>query len=222
MKSYEEILTKIPLFEGISREDLQTMLQCLKVQKKSYRKGEMIFREGDSADMVGVVLKGCVQIVRDDYYGNRSILATITPPQMFGEAFSCSSVKFFPVGVYAREDTTVMLLDCRRILGICSNGCAFHSTLIRNLLRNVAEKNLLLNQKIELTSKKTTKEKLMAYLLLQAKEHGSNSFTIPCDRQSLADYLGVERSAMSAEIGKLRDEGYIEVDRRYFRILKRM
>ena len=111
MKSYEEILTKIPLFEGISREDLETMLKCLKVQRKSYRKGEMIFREGDSADMVGVVLNGCVQIVRDDYYGNRSILATITPPQMFGEAFSCSSVRFFPVGVYAREDTTVMLLD---------------------------------------------------------------------------------------------------------------
>ena len=88
MKSYEEILTKIPLFEGISQENLLTMLQCLKVQRKSYRKGEMIFREGDSADMVGVVLNGCVQIVRDDYYGNRSILATITPPQMFGEAFS--------------------------------------------------------------------------------------------------------------------------------------
>ena len=109
-----------------------------------------------------------------------------------------------------------MLLDCRRILGICSNGCAFHSTLIRNLLRNVAEKNLLLNQKIELTSKKTTKEKLMAYLLLQAKEHGSNSFTIPCDRQSLADYLGIERSAMSAEIGKLKKAGRIDTHGSWF------
>ena len=222
LASYETLLQKNPLFQGIPQAKLPCVLEKLKAHTRYYKKEETIRHCGSAVNFIGIVLEGDIHILQDDYYGNRSILATITPPQMFGEAFSCSSVRFFPVGVYAREDTTVMLLDCRRILGICSNGCAFHSKLIRNLLRNVAEKNLLLNQKIELTSKKTTKEKLMAYLLLQAKEHGSNSFTIPCDRQSLADYLGVERSAMSAEIGKLRDEGYIEVDRRYFRILKRM
>lgn len=217
-----EKLKGVPLFDGIKQMDLQAMLKCLDVRVKSYKRGEMIFREGDDAEFVGLVLSGSVQIVRDDYYGNRSIMATVKEKQMFGETFSCSDMKQLPVSVYANVDTVVMLMDVRRIIRTCSSACIFHSTLIHNLLRNVVEKNLMLNQKIEFTSRKTTKEKIMAYLLAKAKECGSDSFTIEYDRQSLADYLGVERSAMSAEIGKLKREGYIEVQKSHFRILKNM
>lgn len=220
MKEYKEIYRQISLFDGIERNDLNKMLSCLDVHIRKYRRGEMIFQEGDSARYIGIVLTGTVQIVRDDYYGNRSIIATIYPTQLFAEAFPCANVSILPIGVYANRDTAVMLLDSKKILKTCSNACQFHHSLIYNLLQNVAKKNLLLNQKIQFTSKKTTKEKLMAFLMAQAKEKGSHEFTIDYDRQTLADYLGVERSAMCAELGKLRDEGYLQVDKKHFRILK--
>ena len=220
MKRYEELYDRIPLFEGIEKENLKRMLKCLEIHIMEFGRGEMIFHEGDPAVYIGVVLTGSVQIVRDDYYGNRSIIATIPALQLFAEAFPCAKISALPIGVCADTDTTVMLIDCKKILQPCCNVCEFHHTLIYNLLQNVSRKNLLLNQKIEITSKKTTKDKLMTFLLVQAKQKGSNAFTIDYDRQTLADYLGGERSAMSAEIGKLQEEGYIEVNRRFFRILR--
>lgn len=196
------------------------MIKCFDVSVKKYGKGTMIFSEGDAAQYIGVVLEGSVQIVRGDYYGNRSVIAVINPVQIFAEAFSCADVKEFPVGVYADTDAAVMLLDCRKLFKTCAGDCGFYNILLHNLLREMAQKNILLNQKIELISKKTTKEKLLAFLLAEAKRRGSSEFTINCGRQTLADYLGVDRSTMSAEIGKLRKEGYIEVNRRCFKILK--
>ena len=139
---------------------------------------------------------------------------------MFGESFACADVKRFPVSVVAVEDSQVLLIDSRRITVTCANACGFHNQMIFNLLKVVANKNLVLNQKIEITSRRTTREKLMAYLLLQAKIHRSDTFTIPYDRQALADYLEVERSAMSAEIGKLRRDGIIDCEKSTFRLLK--
>lgn len=217
LKNYFE---KIPLFYGVDKENMNSVLKCLNVSIKQYSRGNMIFNEGDPAQYIGVVLEGSVQIMRDDYYGNRSIIASVNPIQLFGEVFSCADISVLPVSVYADTDVVVMLLDCKKLLKTCSNDCEFHNILIHNLLRAVAQKNLLLNQKIELISKKTTKDKLLAYLLAVAKQKGSDEFVIDYDRQALADYLGVERSAMSAEIGRLRDEGYIEVNRRHFKILK--
>lgn len=221
MENFDAVLARAPLFAGISADSLRAMLACLNAQVKQYPKGGLIFREGDPARSVGVVLSGFVQVVKEDYFGNRSVVAALGPAQLFAEVFSCAGVAALPVSVLAHTDAEVMLLDCQRVLTVCGSACPFHSVLIRNLLRAVAAKNLVLNQKIELMSKKTTKEKLMAFLLAQAKEQRSDCFTIPFDRQSLADYLGVERSAMSAELGKLRDMGYIEADRRRFRILKK-
>lgn len=220
-KYIEDYFEKIPLFYGIDKKDMDSVLKCFHVSVRKYSRGMMIFNEGDKAQYIGVVLEGSVQIVRDDYYGNRSIIAVITPVQIFAEVFSCAEVPELPVGVYADTDTVVMLLDGQKLLKSEGSGCKFYDILMRNLLKEIAQKNLLLNQKIELVSKKTTKEKLLAFLLAEAKRRGSNEFIIDYDRQMLADYLGAERSAMSAEIGKLRDEGYIEVNRRYFKILKK-
>ena len=161
-----------------------------------------------------------MQIVRDDFYGNRSVLTYAEPGELFGEAFACADVQTMPVSGYAVKDSKVLLLSCKKMLTVCSSACSFHNRLIKNLLTVVANRNLNLSNKISVMSHKTTKEKLMAYLLEQAKKSGKSDFTIPLDRQALADYLGVERSAMSAELGKLRKAGVLDTSGSHFRLLK--
>lgn len=222
MEKYIEILKKCELFRQIKPAKLMVMLKCLGAQVRVVSKNQIIFQEGDPAKYVGILLKGSVQIVRDDYYGNRSIVAGIEPGQLFAESFSCAEADVLPISVTASEDSEIMLIDCRRILTLCTNTCEFHHQLVKNLLRVVAEKNLMLTQKIEFTSQKTTRDKLTAYLLFQAKKQRSSSFTIPYDRQALADYLGVERSAMSAELSKMRKEGLLECRKNSFTLLDNM
>ena len=219
MREVDPALQRCPLFEGSCTENLSAMLGCLGTKRIAARKGQPIFREGDAATQVGVVLTGAVQMIREDYYGNRSIVAHIGPAGLFGETYACAGVAALPVSIVACEDTEALLLDCRRITESCTNACVFHSRVIFNLLRLVADKNLVFDQKIQITSKRTTREKLMEYLLTEAKLRGSSSFTIPYDRQGLADYLEVDRSGLSVEIGKLRREGKLECEKRTFRLL---
>ena len=134
----------------------------------------------------------------------------------FAEAFACAAIPTMPVSAFAKTDSTVLVMDHRKILTVCSNSCRFHNLLIKNLLQVVAQKNLALSSKIRLMSQKTTREKLLAYLLDQAKINGCTEFTIPLDRQALADYLGVERSAMSTELGKLKKQGIIDFKGSHF------
>ena len=215
-----EILSSCELFDGIRPEERVPMLACLGGREIAVRKNGYVFREGEPAERVGIVLSGSVQMVREDYYGNRSIVARIEAPGLFGESFACADVKTLPISIMAVEDCRVLLIDSRRITVTCANACGFHNQMIFNMLKVVARKNLVLNQKMEITSKRTTREKLLAYLLSQAKAHQSDTFTIPYDRQALADYLEVERSAMSAEIGKLRRDGIIQCEKSNFRLLK--
>ena len=216
MKKYLDVLRKCPLFTGIEDKDLNAMLGCLGAKESQYKKGDTIFAEGDTAKHLGIVLTGKAQIERVDYYGNRSILTSVEPSKMFGESFACAGIKTLPVNVVAVEDTDVLLIDARRITQSCSNACSFHSRMIFNLLQIVAKKNLVFNQKIEVTSKRSTRDKLMTYLMLQAKNKGTNHFTVSYDRQELADYLEVDRSGLSAEISKLRSEGKIKCQRSTF------
>ena len=195
------------------------MLGCLNGQLRPVSRGQTVFHEGDEARWVGIVLEGEVQIFRDDYDGSRSLLGQAGPGQLVGEVFACAGVETLPVTVEARQESVILLADCRRVLTVCRSACAFHNRLINHLLQVVAEKNLQLNRKIECMSARTTRDKLMAFLLSEAKTHRSREFDIPFDRQALADYLGVERSAMSTELGKLVRDGVIQCDRRHFRLL---
>lgn len=219
MKDFFDILRECPLFDRIGDESLKEMLGCLNAKERSYKKGDVVFAEGDKAKYLGIVLEGNVQLVRVDYYGNRSILANIEPPQLFGEAFACAGLKSLPVDAVAAADTKILLLDAQRIARPCGNACPCHGQTILNLLHIVAKKNLVLHQKIEITSKRSTREKLMTYLLLQAKKAKSHTFTVPYDRQELADYLEVDRSGLSAEISKLRNEKVLECRRSTFTLL---
>lgn len=219
MKEIMPILQQCPLFDGIAPENLSGMLGCLRSRMMPMKKGQTLLREGDSAESVGIVLSGAVQILREDYFGNRSIMGHIGPTQLFGESYAFAGTKTLPVSVVADSDGSVLLIDSCRISSCCANVCEFHNRMIENMLRLVATHNLMLHQKIYITSKRSTREKLMAYLLSQAKQHGSNRFTIPFDRQALADYLEVDRSGLSAEIGKLRKEGVLESEKNTFTLL---
>ena len=219
MNEYFPVLSKCSLFDGIDSKDLSAVLACLGAKISDYHKNQIIFQEGDPAKYVGIVLSGAAQIIQEDYYGNRSILARVEPSELFGESFACAGISALPVSVTASESCQVMLIDCRRITVSCSSACSFHNKMIFNLLRVVATKNLLFHQKLQITSHRTTREKLMAYLLAQAKQADSRSFTIPYDRQALADYLGVDRSAMAAEISKLRRDGVISCEKSRFELL---
>lgn len=220
MKEFHPVLLDCPLFNGIDGKDLAGMLGCLGAHPIRAKKGQALFREGDTAIYIGIVLSGSVQVIREDYYGNRSIMAHLGPKQLFGESYAFSDIPTLPVSIVADEDTDALLLDSRRVSTCCSNACAFHNQVIYNLLKLVAENNLMLHQKIQITAKRTTREKLMAYLLSQAKLQKSNIFTIPYDRQALADYLEVDRSGLSAEISKLRKEGVLECEKSNFRLLQ--
>ena len=219
MKKYISVLKNCGLFKDIEEEHLIAMLGCLGAKVINVRKNESIFQEGTTAKFLGIILSGAVQMVQDDFYGNRTIVTQIGENRIFGESFACAGVTSLPVSFIASRDCEIMLIDCGRITNTCCNACTFHKQVIFNLLQLVAKKNLDFHQKIEITSKRTTREKLMAYLLSVAKQAGSNSFSIPYDRQGLADYLGVERSAMSAEISKLRGERIIKCQKNQFTIL---
>ena len=211
---------KIPLFQNILPQDVPVMLKRLGAYTRTYQKEEYIRHAGAPADFIGIVLSGEIHILQNDYYGNRRITASIGRDSLFGEAFACAGIPSLPVDIVAAEDCQIMFLDGKKLLNTCDTGCRFHHTLIRNLLGIVAQNNMYLNQKIKYTSRKTTREKLLAYLTDQATQHGSNDFTIPFSRQELADYLGVERSAMSAEIGKLARQGILTTQRSHFTLLK--
>lgn len=219
MKEYLPILRQCPLFDGIDDADIPGMLDCLGAAVRSVNKNAEILAEGEQATHVGILLSGSAHVVRQDFYGNRTIVSSLKAGDLFAESFACAGEQILPVSVVAAEQCLVMFVHCRRITVGCSNACGFHSRLIYNLLQIVARRNLEFHQKLEITANRTTREKLMAYLLSQAKMVGGDSFTIPYDRQALADYLGVERSAMSAELGKLKKDGIIDFHRSSFTIL---
>lgn len=222
MEKYYDLLLCHSLFAGISEGDLRSLLGCLQARITEVEKGEPVFLEGDSAGFIGFVLEGSVQIVRDDIYGNRSILTVTEEGDLFGEAFACSGIEQMPVSGYAVRDSKILWLSCRKMLTVCTNACGFHNALVQNLLQVMARSNLMLSRKIQFMSQKTTREKLMTYLLDQAKQKGTREFFIPMDRQALADYLGVERSAMSAELSKLRTDGMLESKGAWFRLAEKL
>ncbi len=219
MEKYFDLITQTPLFNGICKENLSSLLSCLSAKVEEYPKGSPVFLEDDPAGFIGLVLEGAVQIVWDDFYGNRSLLMLAKKGETFAEAFACSNLETMPLSGFAIQDCKILRLECKRMLTICTNACSFHNMLVKNLLQEVAQKNLILSRKVQFMSQKTTKEKILAYLLDQAKQNNSMEFTIPLDRQALANFLGVDRSAMSAELSKLRRNGVLDSKGSWFRLL---
>jgi CRP-like cAMP-binding protein len=219
MKNYLDVLKTVQLFKGIEEDDLQPILSCLAAKSVRFEKDQTVFSSGECIEKFGIVLSGQVQVVQEDYYGNRSILGKIDTGNLFGESFAYAEIKTLPVSVIATTESELLFIDCNKLAIPCANACRFHSKLIQNMLNIVSMKNISLTQKIEFTSKRTTREKLLAYLSAEAKNAGCSRFRIPFNRQELADYLSVERSAMSAELSKLRDDGVLRYHKDQFELL---
>jgi len=219
MKKFLDILKNCPLFYGIDDESILKMLHCLDAKVDTFDKKYTVFREGSPAKYLGIVLSGSVQITQTDYFGNRNILSNIGASEVFAEAFAAAGTNPLPFSVIANEQSEIMFIDCAHILHTCKNGCAFHHQLIFNLMKDLADKTIMFHQKMEIMSKRTTREKLLEYLTVCSKNFESSSFVIPFDRQELADYLGVDRSGLSVEISRLKKEGVLDCHRAHFKLL---
>lgn len=219
MKKYIPILKRTKLFAGVSDEEIGAMLSCLDASLHTYKKGEYVLRQGEHLSFITVLVYGELHIQRDDYWGNRTIVNRIAVGDMFGEAYIAPESGPLINDVVAVEDSAVIFFDVRRIITVCSSACRFHSMVVQNLFFAISEKNRTLVQKLAHISKRTTREKLISYLSEEAKRHNSASFTIPFNRQQLADFLSVDRSAMSNELCKMRDEGLLEFEKSHFKLL---
>lgn len=219
MKQYINLLKNTYMFNGINESEIEGMLKCLNARTMLYKKNEYILRNGETVNSIGMVLEGLALIEKEDIWGNRTIISEISPGSLYAESYACLCKLPAEISVIASDNTTVMLFDIRRILTTCSSSCGFHTKLIQNLLYTIAQKNVLLTKKMEYISKKTIKEKLLAYLSSEAMKAGSPTFNIPFNRQELADFLSVDRSALSSEISRLQKKGIISCKKNAFTIL---
>lgn len=218
MKNYIHILKRTKLFAGVGDDEISAMLSCLGARLYNYKKGEYVLRQGEHLSDIIVLVEGNLHIQKDDYWGNRSILGQVDVGEMFGEAYVAPESGALLNDVVATENSTVIFFDVRKIITTCSSGCRFHYLIVQNMFFAISDKNRKLVQKLGHMSKRTTREKLISYLSEESKKQNSSNFTIPFNRQQLADFLSVDRSAMSNELCKMRDEGLIEFDKNYFKL----
>lgn len=209
-------LSDTALFRGMRPPDVEGMLECLGARQRSYEKGELIHHAGDIIQTMGLVLSGSVHIENDGLWGNKDILNHITPGQIFGETYACIPGEPMMVSVVAAQSSEILFLDMGKILTTCPSACPHHGMLIRNLLAATAQKNLNLSRRIMHTSAKTIRGRLLSYLSYQAARQGSSTVTVPFNRQQLADYLSVDRSALSGELGKMQRDGILQVNKNCF------
>ena len=219
MKKYYEILSSAPLFKNICETDFEKILTCLNAKVKKYKKNSVILMADDKVSAVGIILFGTAKVIKEDILGHQTILTEVTSGGVFAETLACADVQKSPVTVLSVTACEVLFIDYQKIVAPCSSACVFHRKLIENMLRLIAGKNLMLNQKIELISKRTTKERLMAYFMSQVDKTGGNSFTCTFSRQELADYLCVDRSAMSRELSTMQTSGLISFSGNKFVVL---
>lgn len=215
----KELVKTCPLFRAIDPEELGAMLKCLSAREVTPNRGEFIMASPGTAPLMGVVLEGEVEMISEDCFGKKSLLTVLTAGNVFGESYSCVKARNRTIAYQASGKCRVMLLDYDRILHACKLVCRFHHRMIENMVELIAEKNLELIEKLEVTSRTSIREKLLTYLTRQAERAGSLTFTIPLGRTELAEYLCADRSAMTRELSHMREEGLIDFDKRTFTLL---
>lgn len=215
----KELVKSCPLFRGIDPEDLGAMLKCMSAREIEPERGEFIMTTPGSAPLMGVVLAGEVEMISEDYFGKKSLLTVLPVGSVFGESYSCVKARNRTIAYQASGKCRVLLLDYNRILHACKLVCRFHHRMIENMVELIAEKNLELIEKLEVTSRTSIREKLLTYLTRQAERTGSATFQVPMGRTELAEYLCTDRSAMTRELSRMREEGLITFDKRTFTLL---
>ncbi len=216
MEKILPILRASQLFSGISEAELRAMLACLRAEKREFSKGAFLLRLGDTVSSIGIVLSGSVLVVEEDIWGNRNLLSRAGQGETFAAAYACAPGAVLHVSVAAETPVTALFLDIKRVLNVCPSACTHHTRMIRNLLGELAEKNLRFSEKLTHMGQRTTRAKLMSYFSAEAQRSGKYEFDIPFSRQQLADYLAVERSGLSLELGKMKAEGLLDFHKSHF------
>ena len=212
------LLAGTRLFQGIREHEIEAMLTCLSAEERTYGKEAYIYRAGDVTGRLGVVMEGAVNIIKDDVWGNRKIIENIGRGQIFGETYACLKGEPLMVDVQASERSRILFMDVNRILTTCSSSCDFHNRLIRSLMYVLAGKNLMLTKKMDIITPKSLRERVMVYLSQESVKQGSRTITVPFNRQQMADYLSVDRSALSAELSRMQRDGVISYEKNRFTI----
>lgn len=220
MEPYLSLIKKSPLFCGITEADVLPLLEHLRVRKKKYQKGEFLFYSGDTVPYIGLVLDGAVHIIQEDYWGNRNILSQIPAGFFFGEAFACLPESPATVDVVAASDTVIMQVHVDNVLHAGQVLTPAQARFMSNLLALMAEKNRLLTEKIRYLTQRSTRQKIVLYLSDLARKKGKATFSLPFNRQQMADFLSVDRSALSAELSKMKKEGLIDYRKDKFTLLQ--
>ena len=208
-----------PLFAGIKAEERKTMLGCIGYHIGTFQKGEIIAFEGENLKHIGIVLSGSVDMVKEDLWGNKTMLVRMRQNELFGETFACGEDNLSVVTFIVSEDARILFMPFSRVMHSCTMACEFHHRLIENMVKVIANKNRDLMQKVDVVSKRTIREKLLAYLSIQAQQQNSRYVELPMGRVELAEYLCVDRSALTRELVKMKEDGLIDYDKNCFRIL---
>lgn len=215
-----QTLRRTSLFRGISSKEVSAMAHCLGAVTRTYEPGQVIFRCGDAIQALGIVHTGTVHIVRMGYWGDENLVDVVGPGDVFAENYACMSDTTLNVNVVAARKTEVVFLHVHKVLHTCSSMCPFHIRLVDNLVGEIAHKNYALSNKMASVTQRTTRKKVLAYLSQVAMKKGMSSFEIPMNRQELADFLAVDRSALSSELSKLQKDGVISFSRNHFELLQ--
>lgn len=222
MEKYCSILKNNPLFRGLGEEAITVVLRNTGARIKTVKSGEYILNAGNITSSIGFVLSGSVLVIQEDFWGHRNIMTRVKSGDIFAEVFAAAAGTELNVSVIANEDSEILFLDINRLLSLQENNGGQNNIVIRNLISVLAKKTMAFNEKITHISKRSTREKLLSYLSAQSRRHGSLSFLIEFYRQQLADYLCVERAAMSAELSKLKKEGILNYNKNYFELTEKI
>ena len=210
------LLANTKLFSGIEADEIEKMLECLVFEQRRFAKGEKVFRAGKIVQSFALVLSGSVIIENTDFWGNTSVLDKIGAGQTCAETYAFAEGETLMVDVTATEQSEILFFNAKRMMTVCARGCSCHNTLIRNLLSVFVKKNLHLSRRIFHTSSKSIRGRLMSYLSYRAAQCASGTFSVPFNRQELADYLSVDRSALSNELSKMQKEGMLTTEKNRF------
>jgi CRP-like cAMP-binding protein len=221
LKAMKNFMSEVnsPLFHGIRPDELDAMLGCIGYHIGTFKKGDIVAFEGDNLKHIGIIMKGSVDMVKEDLWGNKTMLVRTRKDELFGETFACGSDSLSVVTFLVSEDAKILFMPFDRVMHSCTMACQFHHRLIENMVKIIADKNRDLMRKVDVVSKRTIRERLLAYLSIQAQLQDTRYFEIPLGRVELAEYLCVDRSALTRELAKMKEDGLIDYDKNCFRIL---
>ena len=210
-------MLQIDLFENVSNNEVLELLKCIGIKTKVFRKNAFILKAGSKIDYLAVILGGNAVMSKTDSFGKQTVIEELKMNDIFGHNIVCCGLDKSPVDVIAENECEVLFLPFEKVVTPCEKLCPYHLQLIKNVMKMISKRNSLLNDKIDIIGQKTTRDKILA--LLETYRNGQKVFSIPYSREEMAKFLCVDRSAMSRELCRMRDEGILKFSKNHFEIL---